>query len=489
MKLNRIHLIPLLAGLMFAGGTALAESPKNNVQISNIETTVTDDNSLQLQMQVVADNLHIRSLEWLRLEFSIDGKDQKVYLPEVIYTGGQRYRFERRRRQLSGIFAPLPSKVYKKVKSDETYTLNYTYKIPYQDWMNEASLNYRKMLFGCKEDYAADGGQLLAEVVQTPPVVVRTPNPEYFATMVSFLQPVVEEVKARAASVALNIDYPRGVYEIRPQYGRNALELHKVDTLMTSITNNDLITIRNMNITGYASPEGTYKANDLLSRRRSEGFRNYMVSRYNLKGTPVKTAWVAEDWDLLKRMLDASDFPRKEELIALIDDPANSPDAKERILRQLDGGKVFTRLLEEYFPSLRRIELKADYEVAKVSTERARELIYTRPELLSQDEMMRVASTYSPGSDEYKEVYRIVARNFPSDVVANNNAAAAFLQEGDIRSAEPYLEKIKSDPRSFVNLGVYHYIQGEFEQAENYFRLAQQAGESLGQTNLDLISK
>jgi len=85
-------------------------------------------------------------------------------------------------------------------------------------------------------------------------------------------------------------------------------------------------------------------------------------------------------------------------------------------------------------------------------------------------------------------VYEIAARQYPNDVIANTNAAAALLQEGNTEGALPYLEKTQSHDASLINYGAYHYIMGDLEQAVEYFTKAKAAGVAQAEHNLKLVA-
>lgn len=456
-------------GLFAAGLSAGAQQ----IDVENRGMAVSDG-KLHVDVKISAEHLDLGCDGLLRLEFAVNGAEHRLILPPVVYSGKQRYRYENRNHALSGEYAIPPYRVYKGVNKKETYVLDYQLSLPYQAWMKDASVTCRKYLYGCR------GSQLISEELMesnlTPEPEKWQPDPALYPSLVCFLNPNVEQVKNRAAMIALNIDYPVGVSEIRPAFGRNASELQKVDTLMNSLYDNELITVNSINVTGYASPDGRYVSNESLAKRRSEGFKKYLIGKYASKSQNVKAYWVAEDWDGLRGLVEASDMEYRSDVLAVIDDQSIVPDSKERIIKQIGKGVPYKMLLAEMFPSLRRIELRADYVISNLSDSKAREMLYTQPGMLSLNEIYRVAQFYEPGSKQYREVYETAARLFPKEVIANNNAAAAILLDGNAEDALVYLEKLGGDSVGYINFGVYHYISGDLEKATEYFIKAQEAG-------------
>ncbi|MDR1503209.1 MAG: DUF3575 domain-containing protein [Prevotella sp.] len=332
----------------------------------------------------------------------------------------------------------------------------------------------------------------VSDKVITGPDTLRTIDKSILSNMVSFLQPKTESLKIRCSRSSTNIDYPVGKTNILTGYGNNAAELRKIDMLMRSILADSLITINTITITGYSSPDGSYAINEMLSRRRSEDFKKYLTASYPLKNIPVQTNWSAEDWDGFSRLVEASnDIAEKQKVLDIIRNSKIHPDAKDIELQQIVWwSENYKIILKELYPRLRRIELNIDYVVHPLNDDQAKELIYSRPEALSLEEMMRVSSFYESGSKQYREIYEIAAKHFPDDVVANNNAAAAVLLDGDTQTASLYLEKAETsnDNRILVNRGVISYIAGDTLKAREYFTEACHNGIVKGCGNLHLLN-
>ena len=463
------------------------------ISIENPSIEITGE-TLDIRFNVKASNIDLRCDGQLKLEFAIENADRRLILPVVIYSGTTRYHYEQRRETLSDNYTPEPYRIYKGVKKNRSYELEYRLSVPYYTWMEHASITYREYTHDCSGDLLSGAGYLVADINPAPVYVapeVWMPDTALMPNLVSFLVPEVEEVKARASMVELNINFPVNVTEVRPTYMNNPDELRRADSLLYVLNNNNLLDIRGVSIKGYASPEGRYAANERLARGRSEGFKTYLIRQnpYNEYIRNASTSWVAEDWEGLARLVEASDLSHKDEVLSVILDGSLAPDTKEQVLQKIgQWSYVYKPMLDNMFPKLRRIELRVDYTVDKLSDSQARELLYTDAGLLSLEEIYRVARYYEPGSRQYREVYEIAARQFPNDIIANNNAAAALLQEGNTDAAMPYLEKTANDPVSYINYGAYYYLSGDLERATEYFTMAKGAGIEQADHNLRLIN-
>ena len=486
-----LYTILILLAVSF---TATAQETNRGISIDNFRTGITSE-TLDIRFDLKASNLEMKCDGQLIMEFAIESDDCRLILPAVVYSGTTRYHYERRRELLSDGYHAQPYHIYKGVKKNKTYELDYQISVPYYTWMEHASITYREYVHDCSGENRAGDGVLAADLNPAPVVLepeIWKPDPALFANLVGFLVPEVEEVKARASMLELRINFPVNITEVRPSYMENPTELARADSLMGLLVSNPLIDICGVNIRGYASPEGSYANNERLARGRSEGFKKYMISKYpgNEYIRNAKTSWVPEDWEGFGRMVEADNtVAQKQDVLAIVNDPDIAPDTKDRMLQNIVWwSSNYKIILTEMYPLLRRIELTVDYTIQNLTDAQARELLYTDPGMLSLDEIFRVARFYEQGSKQYREVYEIAAKQFPDNVVANNNAAAALLQEGEAEAALPYLEKTAGENVSLINYGAYYYITGDLERALEYFTKAKEAGVEQGEHNLRLAT-
>lgn len=176
-------------------------------------------------------------------------------------------------------------------------------------------------------------------------------------------------------STSLNcyLSYPQGGWQIAKDYGNNSAELAKLDHFIRTSLADTLIYVRQITLTGYSSIEGSYAHNEQLARNRANGFMNYLNSIFGLsKRYPVKTAYVGEDWEKLRSLVDSSvPFPGREEVLEIIDN-TDIFGGRERKLMALKGGVPYNFMLAEFFPLLRRVEIRVEYDLHRIIEERYR---------------------------------------------------------------------------------------------------------------------
>ena len=419
-------------------------------------------------------------------------------LPAVVVSGRRRARADHRRQALqpSPGYLPPYHTLYARNRKD---SIIYKVSVAYSPWMEHASLVLMRERRDCCRMKMLGVEPVITDLALTSPfhvpqgqtvipqaIIERSENttnrqetpsrPDCMpcaecTAMVTYLIPDMETQKHRSESATLYIDYPTGVYDVRREFHNNRPELEKLDSLMRPLTEGNLANISSISICGYASPDGTYKDNEILASNRARCFKKYMHTTYAPGYDLYKVSSVPEDWDGLVELLQRHPMNHSDEVLSLIA-RIGIFEGREKQLMDMHGGAVYRELLKSYFPQLRRIRITVGYEARAFNIEEAASLIYTHPRLLSLQEMYRVAAFYRPGTEQYREIYEIAAYHFPDDVLANINAASAVIMAGDPVSARQYLSKVADDPRAWNDFGVLAYLEGDRKKAEKWFRKA-----------------
>lgn len=98
-----------------------------------------------------------------------------------------------------------------------------------------------------------------------------------------------------------------------------------------------------------------------------------------------------------------------------MDDSTLDIDKKERQIAQLAGPQTYKYILEECYPALRHSDYTVNYTVRGFNLEETKEIIKTRPQLLSLQEIYRIAKSCQPGSEEFNRSFQVAATMFPDD--------------------------------------------------------------------------
>lgn len=468
-----------------------AKASAVDIGISNINVKIEAD-SLCIEMKIDVGTVKVSPSMCFTFTPVLRSKGRLMILPAVVVTGKRRARFDSR----EIVFSPPPG-YQKPLKTiygnspERGNIINYRVLVPYGLWMQHASLALMQEVKDCcdlqllgiqnlVQDLAINGLALPTQgevymAAGTGNEAVRMSNPcppSPYTDMVSYIEPELEAEKHRTGSATLYIDYLTDRYELQPGYKRNKKELQKLDSLMAPLrTKGNQTRIENIRICGYASPEGRYEHNEALSSNRARYFMNYMLGTYHLHESLFDVSWVPEDWSTLARLIKQKQPGGYKKMLEVIH-TVPTFDKRERMLRKILEGKPYAYIFENIYPLLRRIEVTVNYDVDKVTNEQAAELIYTHPQMLSLQEMYRVARYYRPGTEQYREIYEIAAHHFPNDAVAGINASSAEILMGDLVSARAYLERYANDARAWNNLGVLAFIQDDMQKAAEWFRRA-----------------
>lgn len=390
--------------------------------------------------------------------------------------------------------------------------VRYSYRMPLANYSKGGSLLLNIEVEDCcklypvaSKEYAIAPHQMPApdtvRIVQTVSDTVRieapkpleVARPDLYASNVSFIRPAKEVVKVRSQSLSVRIAFEVAKSEILPDFANNRTELTRVDReIRPLLTDSDsTYTVREASIHGYASPEGGYEYNRNLSESRAYGFRNYLERVYGMSRIPTfEVQGRGEDWEGLRKLITESSLRERDEILRIIDRESLSYDARDQQLKRLRGGRTYKTLLGEIYPLLRRIDMTLQYGVRDFEQREVATIIDTRPQDLSQREIYDLAHTRNSDAvartqrSNYGREYDIAARYFPKDAIAQINASSAALIRGELEIAHLYLERVAQDPRAYNNLGVYHWMRQEYDQAADYFRRAPQESQEMAQRNL-----
>ena len=393
---------------------------------------------------------------------------QRLLLPSVSVKGRRSFRdYKRSLTFMTKSERNAWQQPYAVLRKGEAGTVDYRYSVAYEPWMKDAWLDVASETCACGTmDQSVT--KRASERIQLEDLFLNKP-------VLAYRQPKAEQIKQRELQGESYLDFVVDKTDIRPDYRNNPRELERIRQLVGDVYNDKDVTIRHIEITGYASPEGSLAHNKVLSENRAKSLCKYIQDCYSIPADRFGVNFGGENWDGLTELVKASDMKEKDQILSIIGS-TDIEDGRETKLMELAGGAPYRYMLTNMFPGLRKAECRIDYNVRNYDVEEARKLISTKPQNLSLNEMFLLANTYAAGSDEFNEVMGIAVRMYPDDEVANLNAANAALQVGDIKSAEKYLQKAGNGAEVLNARGVILALQKKNEEAMKLFRQASEAG-------------
>lgn len=209
-----------------------------------------------------------------------------------------------------------------------------------------------------------------------------------------------------------------------------------VDSISRVITTYGLTPDFRMSVKGLTSPEGTSAFNQWLSHRRVEAFVEYMETRtgVTLSAPALDTVSLGVDWDGLAVSIEkAQPFDGAAEALSIV---RNTPvwvvedgvvtGGRLKSLKDLQGGKVYGYLMDNIFPSLRRVEVVLQYSpkprpvIMAVSPAPLEQAVFSAPAL---EPVARIAPVPEP-----EPFYRMALKtNLLADVALMPSLEVEYL--------------------------------------------------------------
>lgn len=147
----------------------------------------------------------------------------------------------------------------------------------------------------------------------------------------------------------------------RGSYGLTYATRNYIDNLAKRMLAQPGDSIKGISVTGSCSPDGSSSLNDRLALNRAHAVALYLSKRLHLSEQSVECHSIGENWALFRSLVESnSGVPWREQLLKIIDSDI-SPDAKERNIKALDKGRVWSFLLKDIFPALRMAEIRIDF--------------------------------------------------------------------------------------------------------------------------------
>lgn len=311
-------------------------------------------------------------------------------------------------------------------------------------------------------------------------------NLDAWMPAITFVKPAAEARKQRAEKGEAYLSFRVNKTDIVVDLFDNTRELAKITKTIDLVRDDKNVEITGINIHGFASPDGPYANNERLARERAASLKNYVSHLYTIDNKLFSSNSTPEDWDGFRHKVQQSQLANKEEILK-ISKSNLAPDDKDKRIRQLYP-QDYAVIMSDIYPRLRHSDYTVSYTVRPFSVEEAKQILRTRPQQLSLQEMFLVAQTMEEGSAEFNEVFDIAVRMFPDDPTANLNAACADLQRRDIASAEKHLQKAGNSAEALNARGALAVMKKDYALARQLFADAAAAGSDDAKANANRIA-
>ena len=224
------------------------------------------------------------------------------------------------------------------------------------------------------------------------------------------------------------------------------------------------LALDNVEVSAYASPDGTLKFNTGLAENRKGSAQQYVNGQ--LKKTKLNTnvdaKYTAEDWDGFQELVAASNIQDKEVILRVLS-MYKDPEEREQQIKNLSV--AFRELANEVLPELRRARLTVNYRVIGRSDEEIRAQYAADASKLTVEELL-YAATLTNDVAERKAILNKAIELYPQDKRAYNGLAQLAYAAGNLSDAENALNHAEGLPEAYANSALIALKQGNVNGAE-----------------------
>lgn len=374
-------------------------------------------------------------------------------------------------------------------------TYSYTMTIPYEEEMYNSLLIVEPLVYRFKEvvhpnhhkikdnaDFAAANAFLVAEgVINTAQHVDKTALKTAYATPESEQKHIVTDIGDiyfRVNSDVINWSVP---------LNKNQKNKMAVNDLMTHIMQG--WNIDNIEIIGWASPEGSMSYNKNLSNKRAKMTEDFMkkrlasmsaqnnvkVSYKNVNDIQFVTKGNGADWDGLMKAIEQSNIKDKRKILTTL----KSQTPEQRVAQLNKYIKQYPEFEKSILPSLRRTIVNVNTFEPMMTDEQITKACKDNPQSLSCDQMMYAATMVKELKNK-EIIYLTAIETYPNQAEPYCNAGAVAIEKGNTKHAKQLLKQaIEIDDllaEAYNNLGVVAIFENDYEVADAMFKHAKKLG-------------
>ena len=234
--------------------------------------------------------------------------------------------------------------------------------------------------------------------------------------------------------------------------------------------------IEEINISSYASPEGSLDLNTRLAENREKNTSAYLKNQLKkdkiTEFGELTANFTPEDWEGFQKLVSASDIQDKELILSVLS-MYKDPEQREREIRNLSS--IFDQLAEQILPQLRKSRITASINVIGKSDQEILNLVQSNPSSLSADELLYAATLVDSNADKMK-IYDKAAELYPNDYRTYNDLGLTQYVAGNYDAAKANFAKATrlapnaSEPQ--MNLGLISLMNKDYRQANQKFGAA-----------------
>lgn len=470
--------IVCVAALSISASQAQNAVTTNGVRISDIEME-RSGNHLNVGMTLDMSDLHVRSNRSLQITPIVTNGNEIYQLPAVVIDGRRR-SIVHKREEMEFVD---PTNTYIRRYNRTEQATEYDVQVPYEAWMDNSELILREEWTSCHDAALSEELIAIAEISQPQSQPSTTTPTSSISTLprMAYAIPTTSDATQSEQS-SIDILFAVNQSNINAAFMDNK---EQIDELRKALANSS--DIKEIHLTGYASPEGPYEFNKALAARRAESVKKYLANNNLGATTDVVVHSYPANWDEVKRLLNDTYIENWQGITAIIDDTSISAADKNSAIRKKYPVE-YEFMLRSWYPKLRMTDITINHKKRDLSVNEAKRILQNNPSQLSLEDIYMIALTYEKGSKEWDEIILLAVENYPQSPEARVNAANVAMANGDYAKAAQYLQGLPTNmPEAINSRGILAMSQGNYAEALNLFEQAQRAGVSEAAYNITLV--
>lgn len=302
------------------------------------------------------------------------------------------------------------------------------------------------------------------------------------------IKPYIYDRDQQEIKYEIQFDYEASRTKVNENFRNNRGSMSELKDRISELIESGAF-IKQVYISGYASPEGTYEQNLEISKKRSIAFSEQLKKHFGFQNSQFIINWYGEDWDGLKKLLQSNVTNYKNDALSIIE-TTGIFQGREKKLMDLYSGNAYRHMSEIYFPLLRRIEFRVVYSKTENNIDKIREMYQTSDDQLTINDFNLLLSQEQFASPTYRSLLSKILERYPNDETAVLNMAAISLIDNKPEIAWKFLKRKHSKKRILEfenNMGVYYLMTGNRKNAIRVFENAAKEGYDLSNQNLEYI--
>jgi len=256
-------------------------------------------------------------------------------------------------------------------------------------------------------------------------------------------------------------------------------------TFAKNLEKDTVLTFKNVEIHGFASPDGSEAFNNNLAQGRQTAAEKAIKKELNKK--EVVGNFTAEDWEGFRALMQNSNIQDKEVILSVLS-RYSDPIAREAEIKKM--AVVYKRIADEILPKLRRSKVVVNAEKKGKTDQQIIDAALGKSTVKLTEEEFLFATSLAKSKEEEASMLKNAVATYPENWKLQNNLGVVLIAQNKLQEATAALNKAnelsEGDKVVKNNLGVIAVKQGDMKKAVELFEVAQGAGSEV-KYNLGVI--